>query len=183
VRKLSMALNIIMICCLTVAVLLYISITCSIHGGSSHCSYWETCTVNLYTLTPIFTFPYRHVSSTQLKVYVADSPEKLYEGYRFKDSYDFLNKGAKGMLLDVRQYAGLAITITMQNVKLPLSILILEKFGSVYKIVNWRELHPGEDWLIQLPDNSPLILELDPGIGRQILNNANSTLVTVVNGS
>lgn len=178
-RKLSIVLNIIMICCLVAAVLLYIFIACSIHGGNNHSSYWETRTVNFFIFNPTFTFPYRHVSNTQLKVYVADSPEKLYEGYRFKDSYDFLGVGAGGMLLDVRQYAGLAITITMQDVKLPLSILILEKFDGIYKIIDWRELYPGEEWSIQLPKNSPLILELNPEVGRQILNNANSTLITL----
>lgn len=179
-RKLSMVLNVIMICCLIAAVLLYTFIACSTRGdSSSNGGYWKTCTVNFFTLNPAFTFPYRHAIKTQLKVYVADSPEKLYEGYRFRDSYDFLRKGARGMLLDVRQYAGLAITITMQDVKLPLSVLVLEKFDGLYKIVNWRELYPGEDWPIQLPKNSPLILELDPEVGRQILNSVNSTLITI----
>ncbi|MEM0313289.1 MAG: hypothetical protein QXQ41_01915 [Candidatus Bathyarchaeia archaeon] len=133
---------------------------------------WETCKVTIITVTPTFIYPYRHVREYQLKVYVADTPEKLQEGYRFKDSYDFLGKGASGILLDVRPYAEATVTITMQNVHLPLTVIVLSSYDSGYKIESWKELNPEENWTLQLPRNNPVILELDPSIGREILAHA-----------
>lgn len=133
---------------------------------------WETCDITVTTVTPTFAYPYRHMEEYQLKVYVASSPEKLQEGYKFKDAYDFLGKGASGMLLDVRRYSGATITITMHDVHLPLSVIVLSNHNGEYEIKEWKELNPEENWTIQLPENDPVILELDPSIGRKILNNA-----------
>lgn len=138
---------------------------------------WETCDLTATTVTPTFAYPYRHVKEYHLKVYVADSPEKLQEGYKFKDSYDFLGKGASGILLDVRRYAGATITITMHDVRLPLSVIVLSNHNGGYEIKSWKELNPEENWNIQLPKNDPVILELDPAIGKEILDHA--TAITI----
>ncbi|MCX8177856.1 MAG: hypothetical protein N3F10_06140 [Candidatus Bathyarchaeota archaeon] len=140
---------------------------------------WKTCEVTFTTATPTFTYPYRHVREYRLKVYVADAPEKLQEGYKFKHSYDFLGKGASGILLDVRPYAEATITITMHDVRLPLTVIVLSNYNGKYKIINWRELAPEEDWTIKLPKNDPLILELDPSVGREILERASAAIISL----
>ncbi|MBC7131268.1 DUF192 domain-containing protein [Candidatus Bathyarchaeota archaeon] len=177
-RKIPVTLNVIMICSIIGAAAICVLIAYNMakvgSGGG-----WETCTVTFITFSQALSFPYRHMEEMRLKAYLADSPQKLYEGYRFKDSYDFLEMDAEGMLFDLRQYAESTITITMQNVQLPLSVLVLEKFNDVYIIQQGKELYPEENWVIELPKNDPLILELNPNIGRQILKQAATTSIKI----
>lgn len=172
-------LDLALICCIILAAVLLVFISCTLYNGNGRSDEgWKTCSVTFSTLNPAFIFPFRHMREISVKVYVADAPEKLYEGYRFKTSYDFLGKGARGMLLDVRQFADYTITITMQDVRLPLFVFVIEKSDGAYVIMQYRKLYPEENWDIKLPKNSPLVLELDPSIGEQIAN-WSSTFITL----
>jgi len=100
------------------------------------------------------TVAYVNGSSIPLKLYYAWNPLLMGQGYRGKDSYDFDNTGAVGMLFVVD--GSVSITISMQNVKLPLvAVLYVSnetavKSGAIPKLVSIGSvnLEPDNDYTI-----------------------------------
>jgi uncharacterized membrane protein (UPF0127 family) len=63
-------------------------------------------------------------------LYLADSPRLMAEGYKNKDSYDFANRGAVGMLFPIYMLKPTHVCFTMKDVKLPLVLLIAQRAGA-----------------------------------------------------
>jgi len=67
-----------------------------------------------------------HLVSSYVKLYLADTLDKMSEGYKNKSSYDFENKNALGMLFLLYRYYKDNVCITMKNVSLYLTVFIAD---------------------------------------------------------
>jgi len=67
-----------------------------------------------------------HLVSSYVKLYLADTLDKMMEGYKNKSSYDFENKNALGILFLLYRYYKDHVCITMSNVRLNLTVFIAD---------------------------------------------------------
>jgi len=129
---------------------------------------WMVCRVKFYTDTISFS-RYKNIT-----LYVAWTDKLMSEGYRYKDSYDFLNKSAVGILFFFKDKT-YPITISMKDVRLPITAVFyttyiplrepVEEKTNVKKIMlskyYEKDLEPGKEYVI----NDPIIIamiEFDP---------------------
>jgi len=75
------------------------------------------------------------VAGRNITVYYANTADKISEGYKNKDSYDFAGKGAVGILLPLYNLDTTRACFTMRDVKLDLILVVARKTHFDYKIV------------------------------------------------
>jgi len=91
--------------------------------------------------------------SIPIRLYYAWNPALMSQGYKNKDSYDFLDKGAVGMLFIVNYSS---IEITMRDVKFPLVAVLyiandsIVERGSFPKLISIDSIYlePSKDYVI-----------------------------------
>jgi hypothetical protein len=143
-------------------------------------SYVDECVFNTSTRT--YRLPCWKTAESIFKLYVADTKEKMAEGFRFKDSIDFEGKNASGMLFLLYKYYSDYVCFTMKEVNFSLKLLI----GSLHvdirekdfwkpnesryyvasasiHIVNTYDLKPNDEVCISLRYLiTPVAIELSP---------------------
>ena len=75
------------------------------------------------------------VAGKNITVYYADTVDKMSEGYKYKNSYDFAGKGAAGMLFPLHKLDTTRVCFTMKDVDLDLILVVARKVYFDYKIV------------------------------------------------
>jgi len=129
---------------------------------------WMVCRAKFYT-DIIYFSRYKNIT-----LYVAWTDKLMAEGYKYKDSYDFLNKSAVGILFFFtgKTYP---IEISMKDVKLPLTAVFytryyglrepVEEKTNVNKIMlkkyYEKDLEPGKEYIIRDAAIDAMI-EFDP---------------------
>jgi uncharacterized membrane protein (UPF0127 family) len=130
-------------------------------------------------------------------LYIANTSELHVEGYKFKDSIDFANKGAVGMIftnvinIDWREIDK-TIVFTMKDVKFPLVLLVVAgKLLQPDIIIDEIYMQPNQDYKITIwrswagpyyVNNKNILtlsglyfIELDPGFVKQLKQKLNVT--------
>ncbi len=97
----------------------------------------------------------------KLKLYVADTPQKHSEGYMFKESIDFENIGAEGMVFINLTIVGSYITFTMKNVKFNLLLVELVPANGYYVVDDIVLMEPGKLYTVGTSPGS-IFIEVDP---------------------
>jgi len=147
-----------------IAIALFTAI--NIGNRASEGKAWKVCTVTLLD-------PFEYKPLKNFTVYWAWSSTLMQEGYKLKDSYDFMNQSAIGMLFlfDRNNYpAG----ITMRDVKLPLHAVFFNRhyeYKPIEEVSNKTvllfdkgietDLEPGKEYKINNPFYDAMI-EFDP---------------------
>ena len=137
--------------------------------------------------------PVRQQLSKTLVFYVANTPEKRIEGFKFKDCIDFQNKSAVGMVFpficSFPKYVETA-SFTMKDVKFPLALVLVSLSWEVKEKTFWREnesryevlniwgsvityqiVNPGEEQInVSLKDalGHAIIIEMDPEVFQEM---------------
>jgi len=135
---------------------------------------WKVCTatlLDLFTNKPLKNFT----------VYWAWSMELMLEGYKYKDSYDFLNQSAIGMLFLIDR-ANYPSGITMKDVKLPLHAVFFYRYYEYKPIeevsnktiillnkVDEADLEPGKVYRINNPFYDAMI-EFNPQAYKELIH-------------
>ncbi|HWQ18088.1 MAG TPA: hypothetical protein VNL13_09690 [Sulfolobales archaeon] len=103
------------------------------------------------------------INSLEARLYNADTPSKWYEGYMFKNSTDFLNMGAVGMLFKLPLAPGDTITFTMRNVAFPLYLLHISPIEGVGDVaIEIIYMEPGKNYAVTVKTANDYFIELDP---------------------
>jgi len=158
-RRTVLIASAILVVIVTVALLA----TTSINNKTREEKRWRVCTVYLIE-------PFTHRVLGNFTVYWAWNEDLMREGYRYKDSYDFLNQSAIGMLFLFNNMK-YGVHVTMKDVKLPLHAVFFStyhEFQPVEEISNvafmqkvWEaNLEPGKEYVVNLFINA--IIEFDP---------------------
>jgi len=124
---------------IAIGIMLYEVVNYYIHGPT-----FRICDVVIYV----------NNSTVPVRLYYAWNERLMAEGYRNKDSYDFLGKGAVGMLFIVNYSS---VEITMKDVKLPLIAVLYERADSPQKLI------PIPDCGGQYCEPIPFAIYLEPG--------------------
>ncbi len=123
------------------------------------------------------------INMVDAKLYYADTPSKWAEGYMFKNSTDFLNIGAVGMLFRLPVTPGSTVIFTMRNVAFPLYLLRIspiEGVGDVAKEIVYMEPEKNYSVTVETPDD--YFIELDPAFFsyvKKMGTDMNSTLIRI----
>lgn len=123
------------------------------------------------------------INMVDAKLYYADTPSKWGEGYMYKNSTDFLNAGAVGMLFRFPVTPGSAVTFTMANVAFPLYLLRIspiEGVGDVAKEIVYME--PEKNYSVSVETPNDYFIELDPAFFLYVKKTGtdmNSTLIRI----
>lgn len=110
------------------------------------------------------------INGVKALLYLADTPEKQAEGYRFKNSADFAGKGAVGMLFNLSYQGWGGVTFTMRDVAFPLYLLHVRHVEGLGDLVVEAVLMiPWHDYPVSYQPGDYFI-EMDPGFfTREIL--------------
>jgi len=119
---------------------------------------------------------YMNNSTIPVRLYYAWSPELMKEGYKDKDSYDFLNRGAAGMLFIVNYSSN--IGITMKGARLPLVAVLyvanesVVEGGTFPKLISIDSIYlePGREYALLRPVYA--FVEYSPEFFDRYLNGA-----------
>jgi len=141
---------------------------------------WRVCTATL--LDPIERKPLKNFT-----VYWAWSSTLMREGYRYKDSYDFLNYSAVGMLFLLNSTER-EVHVTMRDVKLPLHAVFYEykpaeivsnKTVILLHNIYGADLEPGREyWFYTLHD---AMIEFNPQAYSELIQVCETTNSTYCN--
>ena len=108
------------------------------------------------------------IDGIKLRVYVADTEAKRCEGYKFKNSIDFKEVGAKGMLFVWESETPKIVGFTMQNVSFPLLLVHVAYVNGRYIVYNKTLMLPNQMYTFVTVSSYDYFLELDPSFDRYI---------------
>jgi len=128
-------------------------------------------------------------NTTYVRLYLADTLDKMTEGYKYKDRYDFANKNASGILFLLYKYYKDYVCITMKNVSLSLTVFIANLNIGIGEKQTWKpnesryyieharinimyryDLKPDDEICISLKHvYNPIMIELDPVLANEII--------------
>ncbi|MEM0026394.1 MAG: hypothetical protein QXT53_00470 [Ignisphaera sp.] len=104
-------------------------------------------------------------------LYLGDNPYLWVEGYKNKDSIDFMRVGAAGIIFLNKDGWGEKIMLTMENVSVRFSIYLIVEIGSKLYIVEPYVDMPSQDTLVvynpypKLGAKTIAFIEMDPITG------------------
>lgn len=123
------------------------------------------------------------INMIEAKLYNADTPSRWSEGYMFKNSTDFLNVGAVGMLFKIPLRPGSIVVFTMRNVAFPLYLLHISPVEGVGDVaIEIIYMEPENDYTVTVRTSNDYFIELDPSFFSQIQRvgaNGSSMLIRV----
>jgi hypothetical protein len=74
------------------------------------------------------------VAGRNITVYYADTVDKMSEGYKYKNNYDFSGKGAVGILFPLYKLGTTRVCFTMRDVNLNLILVVARRTSRDYTI-------------------------------------------------
>jgi len=98
-----------------------------------------------------------------VKVYVADTPEKREESFRYKDRIDFLGANASGMLFTFENTPSV-IVFDMKDINFKLRLVHVIRTALGDHIAEAIDMEPGKTYPIKTYGTKDYLIALDPGI-------------------
>jgi len=98
-----------------------------------------------------------------VKVYVADTPEKREESFRYKDRIDFLGVNASGMLF-IFENTPPVIVFDMNNINFKLKLIHVVRTVLGDHIAEAIDMEPGKTYPVRTFGSKDYLIALDPRI-------------------